>query len=88
MLKVIFKEAYSYLLMQDGEDWYLTFLTGGPFVQDISVRLNEQEIARVRDSQVAAAQLAREFLRDSALYEGRRITPAVHPKQTPNAPSH
>ncbi|MDG9670418.1 hypothetical protein ONV78_21955 [Hahella sp. CR1] len=83
MLKLIFQEAYFYMLMQDEENWYLTFLSGGVGIYDTSVKLNEQEIARVRDNQVAAGQLAREFLQDSTLYQGRRIMPSIYPKQTP-----
>lgn len=34
-IKLIFKEPYSYLLIQNKDGWYLTFFTGGPVDIDI-----------------------------------------------------
>lgn len=78
-MKVVFKEPYSYLLVQDGNDWYLTFFTGGPVELDICVRLNEGEVLRVCDNQDEAARLAQEFQQDRSLFEGRRVFPSVVP---------
>jgi hypothetical protein len=44
-MSVIFQKAYSYLLIQDGNDWYLTYFTGGPVDIDICVKLTEEEIS-------------------------------------------
>ena len=78
-MKVIFEEAYSYLLVQDGDDWYLTFVTGGPVELDICVKLDEDEIARVSGSQIETARLAQEFQQDRSRFKGRRVVPSVIP---------
>lgn len=78
-MKVIFEEAYSYLLVQDGDDWYLTFFTGGPVELDICVKLDEDEIARVSGSQIETARLAQEFQQDRSRFKGRRVVPSVIP---------
>lgn len=76
-MKTVFQEAYQYILVQDGEEWYLTFFTGGPMVVDICVKLTQEEIDRVSNSKEETSRLAKEFLRDRSLFEGRRIIPSV-----------
>ncbi|WP_445362355.1 hypothetical protein ACJJIQ_15340 [Microbulbifer sp. ANSA003] len=78
-MKIVFKEPYSYLLVQDDADWYLTFFSGGPFEVDICVKLTEGEITRVSVSQEETAKLAQEFQQNKELYKGRRIIPSVVP---------
>lgn len=76
-MKTIFEEAYNYILVKDGEDWYLTFFTGGPMVVDICVKLNAEEIAMVSSSKEETARLANSFQANRSLFEGRRVVPSV-----------
>lgn len=79
-MKVIFEEPYSYILVQDGTNWYLTFFTGGPVEIDICVKLDEAEIAKVTNRQDETARLAQEFQQDRSLFQGRRVIPSVVPE--------
>ncbi|WP_444929954.1 hypothetical protein ACJJIF_19585 [Microbulbifer sp. SSSA002] len=78
-MKIVFKEPYSYLLVQDDTDWYLTFFSGGAFEVDICVKLTEEEITRVSIGQEEAAKLALEFQQNKEFYKGRRVIPSVFP---------
>lgn len=78
-MKTVFEEAYIYILVQDGDDWYLTFFTGGPMVVDICVKLTQEEIVRVSSSKPETAKLANEFQQNRALFNGRRVIPSMVP---------
>lgn len=80
-MKVVFSEPYSYLLVQEEGDWFLTFFTGGPVEIDICVKLTDEEIEAVSTSQVKTAQLVQAFQQNRSLFDGRRIIPSVAPKR-------
>jgi hypothetical protein len=76
-MSVIFQKAYSYLLIQDGNDWYLTYFTGGPVDIDICVKLTEEEIKAVSTDQKATEELMARFKANRSLIKDRRIIPSV-----------
>jgi len=78
-MRVIEQKAYSYLLMEDSNDWYLTFFTGGPVEIDICVKLNQQEIEGIKNGELTASTLVQTFLGDQTKYESRRIIPSIRP---------
>lgn len=78
-MKIIFEEAYSYILVNDKSDWYLTFFTGGPVEIDICVKLTSEEIAKVCSSQIETAKLAQSFQQNRELFKGRRVIPSIVP---------
>jgi hypothetical protein len=78
-MKILEQKAYSYLLMEDDDEWYLTFFTGGPVEIDICVKLNQHERDDIRSGELATSALVQQFLSDRAKYESRRIIPSVHP---------
>ena len=78
-MRVIEQKAYSHLLMEDSNDWYLTFFTGGPVEIDICVKLNQQEIDGIKNKELTASTLVQTFLGDQTKYEGRRIIPSIRP---------
>jgi hypothetical protein len=78
-MKILEQKAYSYLLMEDNDEWYLTFFTGGPVEIDICVKLNQHERDDIRSGELAASELVQQFLSDKAKYESRRIIPSVRP---------
>ena len=78
-MKVIYRKAYSYILMNEGESWYLTFFTGGPVELDICVELTEVEAAKVCQNQEAVEELVRKFKSDRSSFEGRRVIPSKKP---------
>ncbi len=76
-MNIIFQKAYSYLLIQDENSWYVTYFTGGPVEIDICVKLNEGEILQVSGDQKALEFLIKKFKSDRSSYEGRRVVPSV-----------
>jgi len=78
-MRVLDSEPYSYILLERGEEWILTFLLGGPIERDVSVRLTDTEIAAVEAGDSSAADIVETFRADSSTYEGRRIMPTVWP---------
>lgn len=76
-MSVVFQKSYSYLLIQDGRDWYLTYFTGGPVEIDICVKLSKEEIEAVSSDQKAVEELISRFKADRSLIEGRRVVPSV-----------
>ena len=76
-MKVVFQKPYSYLLLNEATDWYVTFFTGGPFEIDICVKLTPEEIKFVSDSQSALEKLIEEFKTNPSQYTGRRVIPSI-----------
>jgi hypothetical protein len=76
-MNVVFQKSYSYLLIQDGGDWYLIYFTGGPVEIDICVKLTEGEIKSVSSNQKAVEELMARFKANRSLIEGRRVIPSV-----------
>ena len=76
-MTVVYQKAYSYLLIHDGADWYLTYFTGGPVEIDICVKLTEDEIKAVSSNQKAVEELMARFKADRSLIKDRRIIPSV-----------
>ena len=76
-MTVVFQKPYSYLLIQDKDDWYLTYFTGGPVEIDICVKLTEEEVDVVSTDQKAVESLMARFKADRSLIENRRVIPSV-----------
>lgn len=76
-MNIVFQKPYSYLLIQDESDWYLTYFTGGPVEIDICVKLTNEEIETVSLDQKAVEKLMARFKADRSLIEGRRVVPSV-----------
>lgn len=75
-MSIVFKEPYSFLLIQNGSEWFLTYFTGGPIELDICVQLNEEAIKLASTSREATEVLMARFKADKSLTEGRRIIPS------------
>ena len=82
-MTVVFQKPYSYSLYDYDDVWYLTYLSGGPLEYGVSIKLNSEEIDRVRDNQAELEKLIKEFKHDRSLYEGREISPVVTSKGPP-----
>jgi len=80
-MNIISEKKYSYLLMEDNDEWYLTYLTGGPFEVDICVKLNDEEIVKLKENPESVSHLIESFKSDASIYEGRRIIPSVRPNR-------
>lgn len=78
-MRVLDREPYSYILLERGEEWILTFLCGGPIERDVSVRLTDTEITAIEAGDSSAADLVQKFRADNSAYEGRSVTPTVWP---------
>ncbi|WDE13514.1 hypothetical protein [Thalassomonas haliotis] len=80
-MNIVSEKKYSYLLMEEDNEWYLTYLTGGAFEVDICVKLNNEEINKLKETPEFVGNLVENFKTDSSLYEGRRIIPSVRPNR-------
>ncbi|MBY0574883.1 MAG: hypothetical protein K2P84_14480 [Undibacterium sp.] len=49
-MKVLAEKSWSYVLMDDGTDWILTFLIGGVVEIDVSIRLTAEEISMIKEN--------------------------------------
>jgi hypothetical protein len=76
-MSIVFQKPYSFLLIENGSEWFLTYFTDGPVELDICVQLNEEEIKLASTSQEAVEALMARFKADKSLIEGRRIIPSV-----------
>lgn len=82
-MTIVFQKPYSYSLYDYDDNWYLTYLSGGPLESGVSIKLNPEEVYRVRNDQGELEKLIKEFKHDSSLYEGREISPVVTSKGPP-----
>ena len=78
-MKVIYEEAYAFILVKDVDDYFLTFFTGGPVEIDICVRLTPEEVEKVSVSKAETAKLVETFQQNRELYKERRVVPSVIP---------
>lgn len=83
-MKVIQKKRYSFFLLEDEEtqEWFLTFMTGGPFEVDICVKLSEDEVSSIKQEPEYVSELMKSFKSDRSLYEGRRVIPSKRPNRS------
>lgn len=82
-MTIVFQKPYSYSLYDYDNAWYLTYLSGGPLESGVSIKLNAEEVSRVRDNQSELEKLIKEFKQDRSLYAGREVSPVVTSKGPP-----
>ena len=80
-MKVIAEKPWAYVLFDDGKDWVLTYLVGGAVEIDVSLRLSEEEIERLKAEPLAIESLVADAKVNRDRYEKREIRPGVWPKR-------
>lgn len=82
-MKILAEKPWSYVLMENGEDWILTYLIGGVVEIDVSLRLNRDEIAMIQDNPSYLETLVAAAKMNRASYASREIHPTVWPNARP-----
>jgi len=80
-MKILAEKNYSYVLMDNGRDWILTFLSGGVAEHDVSIRLNGEEIAKIRKDAAYLDTLIEYAKNHRSEFVEREIMPAIWPKR-------
>ncbi|MFT6430255.1 MAG: hypothetical protein ACJAXR_001824 [Halopseudomonas sp.] len=78
-MKIISEQAWSYVLFDNGTHWILTFLLGGPVEIDVSVRLEDDEIMKIKQDGSFLSQLLEKFKANRSHYRDREVRPPVWP---------
>jgi hypothetical protein len=78
-MEVLAAKPWSYALMDNGNDWILTYLIGGVAEIDVSMRLNKEEIAMIQDNPNYLETLVEAARTNRATYASREIYPTVWP---------
>lgn len=81
-MKVLAEKRCSYVLMDDGTNWILTFLIGGVVEIDVSIRLTAEEISMIKENPAYLDNLVDAARNKRAAYANREINPPVWPKKS------
>jgi hypothetical protein len=79
-MKVIAEHAWSYVLIDTGTDWILTYLIGGVVEIDVSIRLSQDEIAKIQENPSYLEILLDAAKTNRVAYASREIHPPVWPQ--------
>ena len=77
--EVLEEQAWNFVVFNDGTDWLLTYVAGSIGLYEVSIRLNPDELARIRTTPGYATSLADQFRREPERYRARELRPAVTP---------
>nr|WP_314862451.1 hypothetical protein [uncultured Undibacterium sp.] len=81
-MQILAEKKWSYVLMDDGIDWILTFLIGGVVETDLSIRLTAEEILKIKNNAAFLDILVETGRTDRAAFANREINPPVWPTKT------
>lgn len=80
MKKVLYSKPYSYLVIEQDQDWYLTYFTGGPVEIDICVKLTKEERSTIdNEGEPSIVKIIEALKSDRNEMLSRRVTPSVRP---------
>ena len=77
--EVLAERAWDFVVFRRGAAWILTYVAGGVGLYEVSIRLNEDEVAQIRAVPAYAKSLAEQFRREPEDYQARELRPAVSP---------
>lgn len=77
--EVLAEKAWDFVVFRYGADWVLTYVAGSVGIYEVSIRLNEDEIARIRATPEYAKILTEQFRLKPEDYRAREIRPSVSP---------
>lgn len=78
-MQILAQKQWSYVLMDDGRDWILTFLIGGVVETDVGIRLTTDEISKIKDDWAYLDTLVDVCKINRIAFSSREIYPAVWP---------
>lgn len=76
---VLAEEAWNYVVFRYDDDWVLTYLAGSVGLYEVSIRLSDEEVARIRTRPAYAKSLVEQFRLNDENYRDRELRPAVSP---------
>lgn len=76
---VLAEEAWNFVVFKYGDAWVLTYVAGGVGLYEVSSRLNEDEVTRIRVTPEYAGSLAEQFRLAPENYQARQLRPSVAP---------
>lgn len=79
MSDVLAEGAWNYVVFRHGNDWLLTYLAGSVGLYEVTIRLTDEELGRIRATPAFAKSLADQFRLNGANYCDRELRPAVSP---------
>lgn len=77
--EVLAEQAWNFVVFRYGDDWVLTCVAGGVGPYQVSIRLNADEVARIRRTPGYAISLAEKFRLEPETCRARKLRPAVSP---------
>lgn len=78
MKKALYSKPYSYLVIEQDQDWYLTYFTGGPVEIDICVKLTKKERSTIdKVGEPSIIKIIEDLKSDRNEMLSRRVTPSV-----------
>lgn len=78
-MHVVAEKKWSYVLLDDGKGWVLTYLVGGVVEVDVSVRLTEQERDLIKADPANVEKLVETMKQHRRDFANREINPPVWP---------
>ena len=81
-MNIIYQEPYSFILIEEANQCYITYFTGGPVELDICVKLTPDEAKLAAISKEETLKLVEKFKSDRNLMLARRIIPSIRPKRS------
>ena len=79
---IICEERWSYVVFLQGDNAYLTFLTGGVVEVDHSVQLSESELLSVKANLTCASDLVRRLSSNQEELSARELPSPIWPSKT------
>jgi hypothetical protein len=80
-MKIIQEVRFHYVLMEDADEWYLTFMSGGPVEIDFCVKLNSDEVRRIKNNSQAVESIISDLKADTDTLMQRRVVPSIWPSR-------
>lgn len=75
--EVLAEQAWNFIVFRYGDDWVLNYVAGSVGLYEVSIRLTEDELARIRATPEYAKSLAEQFRLAPENYRARELRPAV-----------
>jgi hypothetical protein len=75
--EVLAEQAWNFIVFKHGDDWVLNYVAGGVGLYEVSIRLNEEEVTRIRATPEYAKSLAEQFRLAPESFRARELRPAL-----------
>ena len=80
-MNIIAEKPWSYVIFQDGEQFYITLILGGVIDIDVTIQLTSDDVATIEGYSASADMLADKIRRDIEKFRNRQIIPPIWPRR-------